>query len=168
MKALVVYESMFGNTRAVAEAVAAGLGEYAEVTLTNVDDVASSSVTDADLIVVGGPTHAFSMSRAKTRSDAASRRQSLITQTGSLRDLLQHLPTATDHYAVFGTKSATPRWLPGSAARSAAKALRREKARVIAPPEDFYVTDMEGPLAEGELKRAREWGRALALKTTSV
>ncbi|MGD9960770.1 flavodoxin family protein [Nocardioides sp.] len=72
MKALVVYESMFGNTREVAEAVAAGLRGHLEVEL---HDVASAPPADDtwDLVVVGGPTHAFSLSRASTRAEAIAK-----------------------------------------------------------------------------------------------
>ena len=62
MRTLVVYESMFGNTRAIAEAVAAGLTEAAEVVLVPVREVTPAHVHSADLIVVGGPTHAHGLS----------------------------------------------------------------------------------------------------------
>ena len=68
MKTLVVYESMFGNTRAVAEAIAEGLGS-AEVV-----EVSAAPVVlpvDLELLVVGGPTHVHGMSRRRTREDAA-------------------------------------------------------------------------------------------------
>lgn len=62
MKALVVYESMFGNTEQVARAVATGLGRHLDVELVAVAN-APDTVSDVDLVVVGGPTHAFSMTR---------------------------------------------------------------------------------------------------------
>ena len=71
MNTLVVYESMWGNTRAVAEAVAAPLGD--DVTLVEVNDAPDELPADLDLLVVGGPTHAFSMSRASTRRDAVAK-----------------------------------------------------------------------------------------------
>ena len=70
MKALVVYESMFGNTEEVARAVAEGVGETMDVSLHEVS-TAPAPITDlVDLVVVGGPTHAFSLSRPSTRADA--------------------------------------------------------------------------------------------------
>src|SRR5690242_18801849 len=68
MKALVVYESMFGNTEAVAQAIAEGLRTGLEATVADVSGM--PPVDDADLVVIGGPTHAFGMSRPKTRQDA--------------------------------------------------------------------------------------------------
>ena len=73
MKAVVVYESMFGNTRQIAEAIAAGLAESADVAAVEVSEATAEAAEAADLLVAGGPTHAFSMSRPSTRSDAVNR-----------------------------------------------------------------------------------------------
>ena len=67
--ALVVYESMFGNTRQIAEAIAAVLSERCTVQLVAVSQ-APLEVHDVDLLVVGGPTHALGMSRPSTRTGA--------------------------------------------------------------------------------------------------
>ncbi len=69
MDALVVVESVFGNTRAVAEAIAAGLADRMTVRVVDVAD-APTAVTGLDLLVVGGPTHAFGMSWSATRRSA--------------------------------------------------------------------------------------------------
>jgi hypothetical protein len=73
MKALVVYESMFGNTEKIARAVADGVGEAMDVQLAEVADAPTEPSPDVALIVAGGPTHAFSMSRENTRADAISK-----------------------------------------------------------------------------------------------
>ena len=72
MKALVVYESMWGNTKQVAEANADGLQESMEVELVDVNRAPAEPEPDVGLIVAGGPTHAFSMSRTNTRADAVN------------------------------------------------------------------------------------------------
>jgi flavodoxin len=64
MRTVVVYESMFGNTKTIAEAVAQGLREAGEVTLGSLDDLSPVQVGDASLLVVGGPTHGHGMARA--------------------------------------------------------------------------------------------------------
>ena len=129
MTTLVVHESMFGNTRAIAEAIAADLPGHVEV--VDVTDEPAPLPAHVDLLVVGGPTHAFSMSRAGTRRDAVAQ------------------------------GAAHERRLPGSAARAAGKvAARRGLGRVVAV-ESFYVEDVSGPLLEGELERARAWARSL-------
>jgi flavodoxin len=66
----VVYESMFGNTKSVARAVADGLSERFDVDLRDVSQAPASDIGPVDLIVVGGPTHAFSLSRPATRASA--------------------------------------------------------------------------------------------------
>lgn len=71
MRALVVYESMFGNTRRIAQAIADGIRDGADVALTDVVDAPADVPDDVDLVVVGGPTHVFSMSRKVTRREAA-------------------------------------------------------------------------------------------------
>ena len=69
--ALVVYESMFGNTQTIAVAVADGLSVRMTVDLVEVGAAPSAVAADVDLLVVGGPTHAFGMTRPNTRQDAA-------------------------------------------------------------------------------------------------
>src|SRR4051812_43182176 len=75
MKALVIYESMFGNTRTVAEAIAEGLAEHLSTEVVEVGQAPTTVPDDVSLLVLGGPTHAFGMSRANTRADAARQTQ---------------------------------------------------------------------------------------------
>ena len=65
---------MFGNTRDIARATAEGLAEWSDVSITDVDSALLTVPADATLVVAGGPTHAFSMSRETTRHDAVARR----------------------------------------------------------------------------------------------
>ena len=160
MSALVVYESMWGNTRAVAEAIARGLGPDAEV----VDVARAPHVsTDVDLLVVGGPTHAFSMSRGSTRHDAAQRGAPTSEESPGIREWLAGLESPRPQLAVatFDTRVAKVRRLPGSAARAAAKEVRRRRLGQLVGTESFYVDDMAGPLLDGELERAKAWGEQL-------
>ncbi|UQU61840.1 flavodoxin [Couchioplanes caeruleus] len=161
MKALIIFESMFGNTRSIACAIAEGLQETYEV---NVADVSGRPrAYGIDLLVVGGPTHAFSMSRASTREDAA--RKGTVRQGSAgtgLRDYFDSSPVLHGiPAAAFDTKINKP-LVPGSAARRAQKELRRLGCRIVLPAENFLVTDTTGPLVEGERERARQWGAALA------
>jgi flavodoxin len=153
---------MFGNTRAVAEAIAEGLRAWSEVELREVS--AAGPVPGAlDLLVVGGPTHAFGLSRASTRADAAAKSHHQVESAAmGVREWLESLdPAQTEAgFATFDTRVSHPR-VPGSAAKKAAKRLRRLSLRQAAEPETFWVHGMEGPLDDGELERAREWGRQL-------
>jgi hypothetical protein len=70
MRAVVVFESMFGNTKAIAEAVADALSTVLPVELVEVGTASEVVPRDVALLVVGGPTHAFGMSRPDTRRTA--------------------------------------------------------------------------------------------------
>ncbi len=116
MRALVVYESMFGNTRITAEAIAVGLS-------TEGVDVEASEVS------------------------ATSAQLDDLAPNGSA--------------AVAAFDSHVDKKVPGSASRSATRRLRRRGYRAIVPPVSFYVSGMQGPLATGEIDRARVWGAKL-------
>jgi len=164
--ALIVFESMFGNTAAVAEAVAEGL--RAEGVLVAVRHVAEAAALDdvaPELLVVGAPTHAFSLSRPSTRADAVAKgAPTQVVRTG-VREWLSAGDTrsGTGRDAVaFDTRAATVRRLPLSAAGTASRLLRRKGFARVLRPQGFVVADVRGDLLPGELVRAREWGRRLA------
>lgn len=168
-KAMVVYESMWGNTEKVARAVADGLRSSMQVDVCEVTEAPAAPGPDVDLIVVGGPTHAFSMTRSSTREDARMRGAAQGGDTG-LREWLDRLPAGRhpQRVATFDTRVTTMRHLPGSAARSAARVAHRhgfDRAREV---ESFYVTDIDGPLVDGELERASAWGRQVAGQVDST
>ena len=73
MQAVIVYESMFGSTKKVAEAIAGGLADGAEVSVVPVTSAGAHILDGADLVVVGGPTHTHGMSRPGTRKMAGKR-----------------------------------------------------------------------------------------------
>lgn len=164
MKALVMFDSMFGNTQQIAEAIAEGLATRGQV------DVVSAAQThsvgaEVDLLVVGGPTHGHGMSNARSRqANPAQQAQGAHSAATGLRELCADLPQATRLVAAatFDTRYAKPTWLTGSAARGAAKRLRARGYRMVAAPESFFVSHAEGPLRDGERERARRWGEQLA------
>jgi hypothetical protein len=120
MKALVVYESMFGNTEQLARAVADGLGESLEVQLVEVSDAPAEPDSNVALIVAGGPTHAFSMSRESTRADAINRGAHEGEREFGLREWMAALPSGRHmaKIATFDTKIESMRHAPGSAAKA--------------------------------------------------
>ena len=164
MEALVVFESMWGNTEKVAHAVAAGLAESMEVTTVDVSRAPSEVGAEFGLIVAGGPTHAFSMSRASTRQEAGAKGADEGNVHTGMREWLQSLPARDDLWvATFDTRVASVRHLPGSAAKAAAREVRRRRLGQVVATESFYVADTAGPLLDGELDRARAWGTSLTL-----
>lgn len=170
LRATVVFESMFGNTRLVAEAVADGLrAAGAEVSVECVRrDLAAAP--DADLVVVGAPTHAFSLSRPSTRRAAVEQGADPVDPDHGMREWLEGWPRAgadAPAVAVFDTRATKVRRLPKAAGTRAARLLRRRGYRLIEPPAAFLVGDVAGPLEDGELDHARTWGRGLADLTSA-
>ena len=160
MRSFVVYESLFGNTARIAQAVADGMREHIDVELNGV--AAHPGFEGTDLLVVGGPTHAFSMSRVTTREDAVKQGAQADSSIG-LREWLDELSEGNGTlFAAFDTRVEMVRRLPGSAAKAAAKVARKRGYVPLTRPESFYVLDTPGPLLDGEVQRAEVWGAQLA------
>lgn len=162
MRALVVYETMWGNTEKVARAIAAELSRTMSVDVHDVDS-APDSADGYDLVVVGGPTHAFSMTRPSTRHTAVEQNHAPLSPQRGIREWLGTLEpsTADTHAATFDTRAQSPR-LPGSAARAAKQELRSLGYDIAVKQKSFRVHGYEGPLVDGELDRAAQWARELA------
>jgi Flavodoxin domain len=169
MRAIVVFESMYGNTRHVAEAVADGLRASMPTDVVLASDAAGMDLVDVELVVVGGPTHAWGLSSKRTREgakqDAIKHPDHLLdaAQAGSgIREWLQevHFHSACRGVS-FDTRLDKPQALTGSAARSIQRRLRHAGLTSFDKPHSFAVTGMAGPLAPGEIERAAQWGEAM-------
>jgi flavodoxin-like protein len=164
MTAVVVFESMFGNTQQIADAVSEGLAQHLRVDQVEVNAAPAVVGDDVELLVVGGPTHAFGLTRPGTRQSAAQQADNGLVSAGiGLREWLDTLPKGSSDVAVacFDTRVSRPR-LPGSAA-AAEKRLRRLGFRAVARSQSFFVEGTTGPLVRGERERARRWGEELAV-----
>lgn len=167
-RALVVYESIFGDARKIAEAVAEGLkGSH------DVDVIAASEApkeVDVDLLVVGGPNHGFSMPRESTREGAVKQYGAVVEDTKhGLHEWLDTVQLAQGtRAAAFDTRSDHPKLLikMDHASKTEEKLLKGLGATLVADAEHFYVTDAKGPLVDGEEERASRWGRSLAEKVS--
>ncbi|GIT81769.1 flavodoxin [Leifsonia sp. LS1] len=166
-RAVVVYESMFGSTRLIAEAIADGLRESADVRVLPVRE-APESFPDCDLIVLGAPTHAHGMSRPATRAEAGrwadDRRRALTLEPDAegigVREWLESCGDLPDLYAAFDTRADMTELFTGSAAAILERRLHKTGARKLADRASFVV-DKQSALARGEIARARDWGRAV-------
>jgi flavodoxin len=168
LEALVVYESFFGNTESIARAIASGLRlEDVAAKAVDVGDLQEVDLDAYDLLVVGGPTHAFALSRPQTRGDAVARGGDNRYVARGLREWLIGLPArhGTSLAATFDTRVSKVRHLPASAARSAARILRQKHFVLVDHPTGFLVQDVEGPLEQRQMERAISWGRSLARET---
>ncbi|RBY83394.1 flavodoxin family protein [Blastococcus sp. TF02A-26] len=166
-RALVVYESVFGNGRTIAHAIADGLSGALPVDVVAADGAPAELGPDVGLLVVGGPNHGFSMPRPATRQGAVDQHGAHVADTDrGLHEWLDavRVPRAGIRAAAYDTRSDHPKLLVrmDHAARTEEKLLRGLGLTILAPAEHFSVTDVEGPLADGEEDRAREWGATLA------
>jgi len=161
MKAIVVYESLWGNTAAIARAIAAGIGPQVQALTT--DEATGAAIADADLIVAGAPVLGFKLPDEKMRASAAMNAGRAPAPADlshpSMRSWLEVLPKGHARSAVFETGIW---WSPGGATGAIARALEEAGYPSVAKAHRFIVKGTYGPLREGELERARQWGAELA------
>lgn len=161
MKAVVVYESLWGNTAAVAREIAAGLG--GETRALNTAEATAEAIDGVDLIVAGAPVFAFHLSSDRAREDI--RRNPGMDAPPpdlshpSLRSWLDALPAGHGFSAAFDTQVPGPF---GKGAPAIAKELEAKGFTRLAEPTGFMVKGKYGPHRPGELERARAWGAELA------
>lgn len=156
MKAMVIYDSAYGNTEKIAQAVGSILIPQVDVTILKVIEVKVTQVTGLELLIVGSPTQKF-------------------RPTAAIGNFLKSIPKkglSGIKVAAFDTRltqsniDATP-ILPffvrifGYAARPIADGLRKKGGLLVSSPEGFFVEGMEGPLSQGELERAGQWAKQL-------
>jgi hypothetical protein len=160
VKAVVVYESHWGSTEAVARAIAEGLGQG--VPALDTDAAAGQALAGVDLIVAGAPVIAFGLPRSGTRKQLASDIKAPTPPDLShplLREWLDALPTGSGWCAAFETRIW---WSLRGATGTIESKLRQAGYQRLAKGERFIVGGAYGPLRGGELDRARDWGASLA------
>jgi menaquinone-dependent protoporphyrinogen IX oxidase len=169
MRALVVYESMFGNTREVAESIGVGLREYAEVTVVPVAEATAERLAAADIVIVGGPTHAHGMSSVRSR-EAAGEQAANDPELGlddaadgpGVREWLADIGRVDAvNAAAFDTRVDGPAVLTGRASKAIARHLEQHGFSLVAEPISFLV-DRHHHLLASESERAANWGALLA------
>ena len=162
MKAVVVYESLWGNTAAVGRAIAEGIGPEAQALSTA--EATGDALAGVELIVAGSPVLGFKLPTDKMREGAHTNpggrppRPADLSHP-SLRSWLEGLPAGQGRSAAFDTQVRGPF---GKAAPTIAEALEKAGYTRLADPVGFTVAGKFGPLRDGELERARRWGGELA------
>ncbi len=159
MKALIVYDSFFGNTEKIAQAVARGIGAPEEVGLARVGSLAPQQLAGVPLLVVGSPTQGFRASKATAAFLAG-------LPAGSLKGVRVAAFDTRMGFENMGWGTTIIRFMffikvGGYAADPIAAALKKSGGELALPPEGFFVHGSEGPLKDGELERAEAWGRRL-------
>ena len=141
MKILIVYDSQFGNTEKVAQAIAAALVTKEDIHLVKVGMVKPEDMKGLDILIVGSPIHAWS-------------------PTKGVKSFMKSLNPGT----LSGVRAAAfdtgyPSRMAGSAAKKIEKALSKAGCSIVAPAIKFAVTGNKGPLADGELDKAKAWAK---------
>ncbi len=161
MRAIVVYESLWGNTATIARAIAEGIGPDARPLTT--DEATPAVVAEADLIVAGAPVLGFRLPSDAIRDSIATGERNAPTPPDlshpSMRTWLAGLPAGHAGAAAFETRF---RWSPGGATGGIESGFKGAGYRPMAKAQKFVVTGKYGPLREGEVERARRWGEELA------
>ena len=160
MKALLLVESRFGNSRAIADAVAAGMRERgAEVAVLAPADADATVGEDVDLLVLGAPTHNRTLPTAATREQAVT----LGAEPGGdgVREWLDNGPLPAGLRVAAFTTASGRTVISGSAARRAARRIARRNPELHVETRTFVVEGLKGPLQEGEIEAAQAWGREL-------
>jgi Flavodoxin len=168
MRAVIVYESMFGNTHAIADAIGRGLEPKFEIVVVPLAEAGRERLGDADLLVVGGLTQFHGMSRPRSRKWAAAIAQKpdndLVldrdAQGPGVRAWLASLGHGHARVAAFDTRFTGLAVLTGRASKAISRKLRKHGFEVVAKPESFFV-DSKHRLEPGEEARAQEWGKRL-------
>jgi Flavodoxin len=170
MRALIVYESLYGNTHIIANSIAEGMRDKAcDVTVVPVNRATAELVRGTDLLVVGGPTHMHGMSSNSSRrmaGDAARKPGSGLTLepvalAPGLREWLHGIGPGHDlAAAAFDTRFEGPAVFTGRASSGIAHRLLRHGYRLVVSPESFLISK-QNALIRTEANRAKAWGAAL-------
>jgi flavodoxin len=156
MKTLVIYDSVFGNTEKLAQAIGAALGVPGEVEVARVGAVKPESLGGLSLLLVGSPTRGFRPTEAITAFlkglDANALRGVRVAAFDTRIDVLKDIKNPLFRFIVHRGGYAAPRIAEG---------LKKAGGELAAPPEGFFVKESEGPMKDGELERAAGWARGL-------
>lgn len=156
MKALVAYDSAYGNTEQVARAVGAALGAQQDVQTLRVGDVTPERLAGVSLLVVGCPTQKFSPTGATTQFLKRIPKGSLTgVKVAAFDTRFTEAEIEKVKILAFFVR------LFGYAAEPIANRLQKKGGEPVMPPEPFYVSGTEGPLLDGELERAGEWAEQI-------
>lgn len=156
MKAMVVYDSAYGNTEQIAEAIGKALGASEDVATRRVGEALPGQLAGVDLLIVGSPTQRFSPTGATSAFLKGIPDRGLEgVKVAAFDTRFQESEIEKVRILAFFVR------IFGYAAKTIADKLEKRGGDLAIPPEGFYVSDTEGPLLEGELERAAEWAKEI-------
>jgi flavodoxin I len=156
MKALVVYDSVFGNTEQIAQAIGHALCSQEDVEILRVSNVKPEQLTGLKLLIVGSPTRQFRPTAATTsllKSIPKNNLKGVQVAAFDTRFTVSEIEKV--RILAFFVR------LFGYAAKPISDRLKKKGGELIIPPEGFFVEGVEGPLKEGELERAADWAKQI-------
>jgi flavodoxin I len=154
MKALVVYDSQFGNTEKIAQAISQELSSRMDIEILQVGNVKPELLAGISFLVVGSPTQRFRPTTATTNFLKSIPKNGLDRiKVAAFDTRLTEKEIGENRILAFFVS------LYGYAAEPISKILQRKGGTLIVPPEGFFVEGMEGPLIQGELERASDWAK---------
>ncbi len=155
MRCIVIYDSFFGNTQQIAEAIGDSIKTKYDVRIIKVDNIKADDLDDTELLIAGSPTRAFKATKAVMNFIAG-------IPAGGLKNVkTASFDTRID---VKETNSGVLNFLVkifGYAAEPIEVKLKKKGGEPLISPEGFFVKDSKGPLKDGELKRAAEWAKRI-------
>lgn len=154
MKALVVYDSEYGNTEQVARTIAQSLGE-SSAQVIHAGQASPEILIDSEMLIVGAPTQGFRPTKPVTDLLGRLPRKALVGKSVVAFDTRIDTEDVGSPLLGFMVDKG------GYAANRIARRLEKAGGSLVAPPEGFLVADKEGPLKDGELDRAAAWARSL-------
>jgi hypothetical protein len=176
MRVLVIYESMYGQTGAVAERIALGLARTHPTVLLTVQRATAAEIATADALVVGAPTHHHGLSTSESRLVAREVAERGLTPlemradplVPGIREWLGTLvPPQGCRAVAFDTRVDGPTILTGRAVHEIDKGLAHVGALIVAAPESFLVRT-DSSLVDGEGDRAEAWGLTLGAALSAL
>lgn len=160
MKALVVYDSVYGNTEQIAQAIGNIIGSHEDVAILRVSDAKPDQIAGVKLLIVGSPTQRLRPTEAinnllkRISGNGLKGVKVAAFDTRLTKSNIEETPVLPIFVRLFGY-----------AAKPIADSLKKKGGELIVPPEGFFVEGMEGPLLEGELERAVNWAKQIIAAT---
>ena len=157
MKAMVVYDSIFGNTEQIAQAIGNALGSPKDVEILRVGDVKPEHLTGLDVLIVGSPTRRFRPTSAISnflKSIPKNGLKGIKVAAFDTRFTMDEIESSIFILPILVS-------IFGYAAKPIADKLKKKGGELAIPPEGFFVEGTEGPLKEGELERAADWAKQI-------
>jgi flavodoxin I len=155
MKCLIIYDSYFGNTEKVAQAIGSALAATMNVEVVRINDLKPEQLSGAEILIAGTPTRGFRASDAfkgYIKAMPATQLKNVKVAAFDTRIALEDMDNKAGHFFMK---------IFGYAAGPLTEQLKSKGGQVIVPGEGFYVNGTEGPLKDGELERAVAWAQKI-------